>query len=152
MPSRLHEQFVDRLVSGGARRNGFRKTLRGIFARCGHEPGLWAWTTDDEVPDCPHTNERCDPEIALALIDSHVVPDAFAIDLERHIVTAYEVNASIEMRDEKMNRYCGLWMAFDAHERWSLELVSINRWGQSMVVDLPAITLVKDCIAAGVVL
>lgn len=122
----LHRRLVQRMERDyGATRNGFREAL--IKAGC-------RWTElgrEDFIEEV----------LVDALDERSLIPDAFLLEDDVRgfagYVTAYEVEVTHPVNQERLDDYAELWFALDCHEI-DLRLIRVDRFGTIIAVCLMA--------------
>jgi hypothetical protein len=118
----LHQALVAAVASKyGAQTRGFRRAIEKAF---------YSDTYECEGGD--YCNKHVEPglhtdSLKEAGVDVPMVPDAFAIDVDAERITAFEVNVSNELSEDRLERYAWLWFDLDAFSI-DLEVFEVDKY------------------------
>ena len=131
----LHEKLVRRLVELGATRYKFAEALRKRIRPIRKQEMQARGVREGDI--VPGTNDEAtytadDPALARICL----VPDAFVINDTKREVTAFEVEVTTPLSNERHRLYTDLFFLLDEYY-WTLKLINIDDRGYAREVALP---------------
>jgi hypothetical protein len=129
-----HKALIAELVASGAVTHRFaERTATAIAGQCRNQLCTEA-ECEEFLAEGPHCCcDRC--FIRTDMVACRLIPDAHRIDIDARVVTAYEVEVTFAVNEDKLELYRHWWYMVDEFH-WALRLVIVNRFGQQNEVNI----------------